>query len=171
MDKKRLLPSLLVELYQAEHSACRHALREATRLGQIPPAVALRVISSHASSALDDLPGLAHERGLVITTISTVVGDAYSYLREVVLDRVVDVERAYRETILDVRRGVDLVRLLRSSADDEGDHELVAWCDKWLPIRTRLVREAADELEWFARHPVFARRISIPFLSAKPTPA
>jgi len=168
MKTERLLPSLLVELHQAEHATCRHAMREADRLGPIPPAAALRVVATHASGALDHLPGLAEERGVPLTTFSSVVGDAFSYLREVAADHLADLESSYRATILDCRRGIDLVHLLRTAAANEHDLALVAFCDHWLPTRTRLVREAADELEWFGKNPTFARRHIIPILGAPP---
>ena len=42
-------------------------------------------------------------------------------MRHFVVDRFVDVEQSYRGTLLGMRHGLDLVRLLREVADDEGD--------------------------------------------------
>src|SRR5687768_16483285 len=116
MEAKRLLPSLLAELYQAEHSVCRHTMREADRLGPIPPASAMRVIGAHANLAVDEIEALLRERHVSLRTFGGVVGDAISFVRELVFDRVVDLERSYRGTLLGVRHGIDLVRLLRTAA-------------------------------------------------------
>ncbi len=171
MEPKRLVPSLLVELYRVEHSTCRHSMRESSLIGNVPPGTAARVIAAHASLVLDDLVTLAKKRDISLTTLGSVVGDAWRYMRDVVRGPFLDLEHSYRETLLGAREGIDLVRLLRSAAVDDGDDELVAWCDRWLPTRTRLVREAADELEWMAKHPAFAQRHAIPVLGAKPLPA
>jgi hypothetical protein len=171
MSPKRLVPSLLVELHQAEHSTCRHAMREANRLGSIPPAAAMRVIGAHANLVIDELEAFARQRDVSLSALGSVLGDTFSLVRDFFVDRVIDVERSYRGTLLGVRHGIDLVRLLRTAAEDEHDHELVTWCDRWLPVRTRLAREAADELEWFGKNPTFARRHPLPVLSARPLPA
>ena len=158
MDRSRLLPSLLVELSQAERSAYRHPIREAERLGDVPPSVALRAVAAHANEALDDLPDLARARSVRRTTIAQLGAQALSLVRDTIVDRVVDNERSYRSTLLGMRHGIDLVRLLRVAAEEEGDVELVAWCDRWLTVRERLVAGVERELVWFGHHPRFSRR-------------
>lgn len=154
----RLLPALLTELFQTERSAYRHPIREAERLGDVPPTIALRAVAAHANEALDELPKLAKARGVRLTTVGEIAGEMFSAIRQAVVDRFADRERSYRGTLLGMRHGIDLVRLLRAAADEEQDHEIVAWCDRWLPVRERLVHGVEAELTWFGHHPAFARR-------------
>jgi hypothetical protein len=158
MSRARLLPTLFTELYQAERSAYRHPIREARRLGDVPPAAALRAVAAHANETLDALPPLAKTRGLAFTSLGAALAEALSTARHAVTDRLAEIERSYRGTLLGMHHGIDLMRLVRAAAHDEGDDALVAFCDEWLPTREWLVREVADELEWFARHPDVARR-------------
>lgn len=168
MDRPRLLPSLFVELFQTERSAYRHPIREAGRLGDVPPSIALRAVAAHANEALDELPELAKKRGFRVAPLGEIVGETFSAIRHFVADRFVDVERSYRGTLLGMRHGIDLVRLLRAAAEDEGDAELVAWCDRWLPVRERLVAGVEAELAWFARRPALSLKHPAPLLRLVP---
>ncbi len=154
----RLLPALFAELYQTEYSAYRHPIREARRLGEVPPAVALRAIAAHANEVLDELPRLGRTRGLRVTSVGAAAVEALWTVRHAIAFRFMDAERSYRAVLLDLRRSVDLVHVLRALAAEESDDRLVAWCDRWLSTREWLVREAADELDWFGHHPEFAAR-------------
>ena len=158
MDRPRLLPHLLTELFQTERSAYRHPIREAKRLGDVPPAIAMRAVAAHANEVLDELPKLARARGLDVVGTGTIVGETFSDIRHFVVDRFVDMERSYRGTLLGMRHGIDLVRLLRATASDEADMDLVDFCDRWLAVRERLVAGVEHELEWFGRHQTFAAR-------------
>lgn len=164
MDRSRLLPTLFVELFQTERSAYRHPIREAERLGNVPPAIALRAVAAHANEALDELPELARARGIRLSSVGQLAGETFSAVRHFVVDRFLDVERSYRGTLLGMRHGIDLVRLLRAAADDEADVELVAWCDRWLPVRERLVAGVEADLTWLARRPAFSLRHPVPLL-------
>jgi hypothetical protein len=156
MNRPRLLPSLMTELFQTERSAYRHPIREAKRLGDVPPAIALRAVAAHANEVLDELPKLARARGLAVAGVGTIVGETFSDVRHFFADRLIDRERSYRGTLLGMRHGIDLVRLIGAAAEDEGDTELASWCERWLAIREKLVIGVERELEWFGRHQTFA---------------
>ena len=156
MTAPRLLPSLMTELFQTERSAYRHPIREAKRLGDVPPAIALRAVAAHANEVLDELPELARARGLTLAKLGTVIGETFSDVRHFFADRLIDRERSYRGTLLGMRHGIDLVKLLRAAAEDEADAALVAWCERWLGTRERLVAGVERELDWFGHHQTFA---------------
>src|SRR5688500_7791064 len=158
MKRPRLLPSLVTELFQTERSAYRHPIREAKRLGDVPPAIALRAVAAHANEVLDELPELARARGVAVAGVGVVVGETFSNVRHFFADRFLDRERSYRGTLLGMRHGIDLVRLLRAAAEDEADAELVSWCERWSSVRERLVAGVERELEWFGHHQAFAAR-------------
>jgi hypothetical protein len=158
MSRTRLLPSLVAELYAAEQTAYRMPIRTAGRLGEVLPSIALRAIAAHANVALDKLPKIARERGIGLTSVSALAGSLVDLVRRGIMGPWGDAEHAYRATLLEARRGMDLVRLVRAAAEDEGDRDLVSWCDGWLPVRERLVEQAAHELSWFGRHPDASQR-------------
>lgn len=163
MVRERLSPSLLHELYELEDAAYRSSLREVNRIGWGPPAAALRAVVAHAYEALEALPTLAEERHVRVDSLTaSVLATVRSTWRRA-RDRMaegglaLDHERSYRRVLTILRRGIDLVRLVHSAAVNEGDDDLAAWCTRWRDTRLRLVEAAADELDWFARHPYFAR--------------
>ena len=167
MVRERLSPSLLPELYELEEDCHRLALREAKRIGCGPPASALRAVAAHANEALEELPRLAKARAVRLGSIGALAFDTLRRVWDVVMDQIVDHEHAYRRALSALRRGIDLVRLVHAAARDEGDDALATWCHRWLDGRERLVEEAADQLEWFARHPFFSR---LPGSAAPSTP-
>ena len=62
-SRRRAWLNLLVhELFQTEQSAVEHPRIEADRLGDVPPALALREVSVHAARALAELPSLMRRR-------------------------------------------------------------------------------------------------------------
>ena len=148
----------MTELFQTERSAYRHPIREATRLGDVPPAIALRAVAAHANEVLDELPELARARGVAASGVGAIIGETFSNVRHFFADRLIDRERSYRGTLLGMRHGIDLVRLLRAAAEDEADAELVSWCERWLGVRERLVAGVEGELDWFGHHQAFAAR-------------
>jgi hypothetical protein len=156
VKRHELLESLFHELFQTEHSAAKHPMREAGRLGAVPPARTLRAVGEHAQRALASLPPVAKECALPVSGRGSTLGRLFSRLRQLVLDRVIDSERSYRGTLLGLRHGVDLVRLVREVADREGLDALVQWCDDWLIERAPLVEHVAGELAWFAEEPTVA---------------
>jgi hypothetical protein len=155
---RALLESLFVELFQTERSAEVHLQKEAERLGDTPPASALRAIAQHAISVNAELPQVAGARDLSTTRLGTAIGDFFSLARRTFTDPVMESERSYRASLLGARHGVDLVKLVRATADAGGDAELVAWCTEWLSVREPLVEAACAQLEWFGWHPEPATR-------------
>ena len=146
-------PQLLCELLAAERAASRTPRREAARLEGTPPASAMRAVSAHADETLDALArfdGAKRTRDGVL--LWSALGFVAGAVRDAVRDRLEDVPHAYRRALLELRRGLDLVRLLRASAREEGDLELVDFCDRWLGVRLRLVAGVEAELEWLGRH-------------------
>lgn len=147
-DRRRLLDKLLRELLRSEAQAIEHAPREARRIGETPPVLALRDVAVHALAmrprlqlALDG-HHLAAGRGGISATLST--------LRQLVTDRIHDAERAYRAALLDLRHGADVVRVLREVARLEELFGVIRWCDDWLPARRTLVARVEAQLPWFA---------------------
>lgn len=153
MSEKTLLDTLVRELFQSERSAQRHGLIEADRLGLVPPAAALRAVARDADLTLRDLPGFCRKQGLPVSAGGLTLGTLFSVLRTSVGDRLLDKERSYRGTLLGMRHGVDLVRLLRSAARADKHKDLAVWCEAWLERREPLVDDVAHHLAWFGRHP------------------
>ena len=147
-ERRRLLEKLLRELVRAEEQAIEHAPREAKRIGETPPVIALRDVAVHALSMRPRfrqvLEGhsLAAGRGGITATLST--------LRHLVTDRIRDAERAYRGALLDLRHSLDVVRVLREVARLEELFAMIRWCDDWLPARRTLVARVEAQLNWFA---------------------
>ncbi|MDC0679967.1 hypothetical protein [Sorangium atrum] len=155
---RAFLTSLVRELFQTERSAMIHPRIEAERLGNVPPAHALRAVSTHAEAALAEILPLLRERELPISAGGSTVGEAFSALRDHLADYLLSTERSYRGTLLGMRHGVDLVELLQYVATVEGETPLAAWCARWLSMRRPLVEAVADELAWFAARPMRAMR-------------
>lgn len=151
------LSNLVRELFQTEQSAKDHPLIEAERLGDVPPAHALRAISAHAETALAELPALVKRHHLPLSGGGKAVGAAFSSLRDNFADLLLSMEKSYRGTLLGMRHGVDLVELVQYVARAEGDVDLAMWCATWLEKRRALVDAAARELAWFAANPERAR--------------
>jgi len=149
-DRRRLLDKLVRELLRAEAHAQEHPTHEARRLGDSPPVVALRAVADHAACLRPrllhalDAHGLA-TRNTMVTTLTT--------LRHLVVDRMVDAERAFRGALLDLRHALDVVRVLRETSRLEGIFALIRWCDDWLPARRTLVARVEAQLAWFADQP------------------
>jgi hypothetical protein len=95
---------------------------------------------------------LATGRGGITATLST--------LRHLVTDRIHDAERAYRAALLDLRHGVDVVRVLREVGRLEELFALIRWCDDWLPARRTLVARVEAQVDWFADQALLAAAVS-----------
>jgi len=130
-----------------------HPLVEADRLGDTPPARAMRAVSAHAKKVLPQIRGLAKERDMVGVEGGKGVGAAFSVIRDGVGDLLLTLEKSYRATLLGMHHGIGVVELIRHVATSQGDGTLVAWCGRWLETRRRLVEAAERELEWFGTHP------------------
>jgi hypothetical protein len=153
-ERRRLLEKLLRELVRSEEQAIEHAPREARRIGESPPVTALRDVAVHAHAMrprfLQVLDGhnLVTGRGGITATLST--------LRHLVTDRIHDAERAYRAALLDLRHGLDVVRVMREVARLEELFALIRWCDDWLAARRTLVARVEAQLGWFAEQVALA---------------
>lgn len=152
-DPRHLLHTLFAELFQAEQSASLHCRREGDRLGDCPLGSVMRALGAHATADLPRLQTLARERGLELTEAGGMMGRMFSGVRELVADHVLSAERSYRMTVLGVRHGVDLMRLVRALAEQLGDRGLQQFCDSWLATRVLLVEDAGHRVRWFAEHP------------------
>lgn len=153
-DLQRLRDKLCRELAQSEHSADVHTRKEARRLGDVAPAQRLLALGEHAraqSARLDAVLGTkqpARHRKL-----ARGIGEVFSTLRSLMADRMIDVERSYRGTLLGFRHGLDTARLLREVALRRGDTKIVQFIDIWMPRRLELLHAAEEALEWFADSP------------------
>ena len=156
INRARLSTSLLSELFDYEEDAYRLSLREADRIGSGPPAVALRGVVAHANDALEDLPGLAAIRDVRLGSAGSLLLDTFHRVRDAIADQLSDQEHGYRRALATLHQGIDLVRLTRDAAGNEGDVALAAWCERWLEVRERFVADATRELAWFAAHPLLA---------------
>ena len=147
-DRRRLLDKLLRELVRSEAQAVEHAPREARRIGETAPVQALRDVAAHALAMRPrfdqvlDGHALHAARGGIGATLAT--------LRQLVTERIHDSERAYRAALLDLRHGVDVVRVVREIARLEELFALIRWCDDWLATRRTLVARVEAQLAWFA---------------------
>lgn len=145
--ERRLLDKLVREIVRCEAHALDHAPREERRIGQAPPVLVLRAIGDHAQAMRPRLQ-LALEAYALDATPR--FGSRMTTLRARVVDRMIDAERAFRGALLDLRHGVDVVRVLRDVARREIMFSLIRWCDDWLAARRTLVARVEAQLGWFA---------------------
>lgn len=157
-----LLRNLAHELFQTETSAARHCRREARRLGDEPPAQPLLSVAEHADAVLRELPGLAARNGMPVSGAGKLLGALFSETRQRIADHLIEAERSYRGTLLGMRHGVDLVRLLRHVAEVAGATEVVTFCERWLSTREPLIAETEQQLAWFATHSERASELARP---------
>jgi hypothetical protein len=153
-DLDALRGKLTRELAQSEQSARVHPVREARRLGDVPPAMALLALSDHAVAMSSRLDSLMRRRGQRTgLRLGHAVGRLFSALRHGLFDRLIGAERSYRGTLLGFHHGLDVARLLREVAHRTGDLPLATFCDDLLGQRTALLERAEQSLAWFADHP------------------
>ncbi len=150
-DRRRLLDKLLRELVRSEAHAIEHAPREARRLGAAPPVAALREVAAHAVEMRPRFDQLLDGHNLV--SAKSGIAATLSSLRHLVTDRMQDPERAYRGALLDLRHGLDVVRVLRDVARLDELFALIRWCDDWLSARRTLVARVEAQLAWFDEQP------------------
>lgn len=153
---RELMVELFRELFQAERSAADHCVREAERLGDVGPAAVLRTIAVHALQSLNELPLLASAEGLPASGVAQALGSFFSTVRTTALDWLVQEQISYRGTLLGLRHGLDVARLLGHTADETMSEGLGEWCGEWVLAREPLVRVATEELAWFAQNPHLA---------------
>jgi hypothetical protein len=159
---QKLLKRLGREMFQTEMSARLHCRREAERLGDVPPARPLVLASRHADEALKTMTANTKRSELPFNMAGALLGVAFSTAREFVVDRLLSSELSYRGTLLGMKHGVDLVRMMNQVAQREGDFVLVEWTDLWLRTREPLVQEAEAQLAWFANNVEKAASVARP---------
>jgi hypothetical protein len=173
--RSKMLQRLGRELFQSETSARLHCRREAERLGDVPPARLLIATAEHADASLKNMRENTKRWELPLSIAGAMVGVMFSTTREFVLDRLLSSEQSYRGTLLGMKHGVDLVRLINQLAQRQGDFVLLEWTDDWLRTREPLVQEAEARLSWFADNVEIADRVARPLLTrprfARPVPA
>ena len=152
----KLYSKLLRELAQSEHSAIVHTRRESRRLGDTPPAHALRALGAHAASMKPRYMALLAKRQPIGRVAGRTVGEMFSTLRHLIFDRQIDAERSYRGTLLGFHHGIGVARLLRDVAARFEDEHMVNFCDDLLADRVPLVDAAERQLRWFADAPAKA---------------
>lgn len=145
---RRLLDKLVREIARAELQAMEHAPREARRLGDAPPVLALRTVAEHAAAMRPRFLEMIAAHGLPPGRFG--IGASLATLRHIVVERVMDPERAFRTALVDLRHGVDIVRLLRETARRRVLFGVIRWCDDWLATRRTLVARAEAQLAWYA---------------------
>jgi nitrite reductase/ring-hydroxylating ferredoxin subunit len=151
--QEQLLRHLSHELWQTEVSASQHCRREAERLGDTPPARALLAAAEHADAVLAELPKITQGRPLAQSGVGMAIGKMFSEVRDTIADKLLTSERSYRGTLLGMRHGVDLVQLMRKSAERANDTPLKQFLDHWIERRQPLLDEAVAQLGWFAEQP------------------
>jgi len=150
-ERRHFLGRLVREISRAELVAIEHAAREAHRLGDAPPVLALRAVAAHAAAMQPRLAAIVSGYG--VPPARGGLGAVLAKLRDLVVDRIVQGERAYRIALLDLRNGLDLVKLLREATRGHQLLGMIRWCDDWLSARRPLVAHAERELAWFSAPP------------------
>jgi hypothetical protein len=136
-ERRRLLDRLIREIYRGEVQASEHAARQEK----------FRDVAQHAVEMRERFDAIV--RGYDLQTGRTGIGATLSSLRGLVTDRVTDPERAYRTSLLDLRHGIDVVKLAREVARSEELFGVIRWCDDWLGARRTLVARVEAQLVWF----------------------
>jgi len=154
----RLRHKLCRELAQSELDARLHTRREAGRLGDVPPAQALLEIAAHADALSVAFETYVATRQPVGLRLAHAVARVFSGTRHYFLDRLIDRERSFRITLLGLKHGVDVAKLLRVVACEEEEIGLALLCDDLVRDRAALIVQAEATLAWFAAHPAFALR-------------
>lgn len=149
-ENRRLLQKLVRETARSEAQAVDHPVREGKRIGPMPPVLALQAVADHATQMQERFAAMLDAHDLGPTLPRGGLSAALVSLRHLVVDRVVDPERAYRTALLDLRHGLEVVKLLRELARREMLFGLIRWADDWLGARRTHVARAEAQLGWFA---------------------
>lgn len=145
-ERRRLLDRLIREIHRGEVQAIEHAARMEKEIGAVAPVLALREISTNAAIMRERFDNIV--RGYDLQTGRT-IGTTLSSLRGLVTDRIVDPERAYRTCLLNLRHGIDVVKLTREVARSEELFGIIRWCDDYRGARRTLVARVEAQLVWF----------------------
>ena len=160
-ERRRFLGRLVREVSRAELMAAEHAAREARHIGEHAlPVIALRAVAAHAEAMKPRFTTIVS--GYDLPAIRGGIGAALAALRDLFVDRIVQAERAYRIALVDLRQGVDIVKLLREAARGDELLGIIRWCDDWLSARRTLVAHAERELAWFSAIPAHASAAAQP---------
>ena len=146
-ERRRLLDRLIREIYRGEVHAAEHAARQEKLIGDVAPVLALREIAAHALAMRERFEAIV--RGYDLQTGRNGFSATLSSLRGLVPDRMVDPERTYRTSLLDLRHGIDVVKLAREVARSEELFGIIRWCDDYLGARRTLVARVEAQLVWF----------------------
>jgi hypothetical protein len=149
-ERKRLLDRLVREIGRAEMHAAEHASRMEKLIGcaTAAPVVALRDVAKHAIAMRPRFERMVDHHDLQPGARGG-IGATLATLRGIVSDRVHDAERAYRTCLLDLRHGVDVVKLAREVGRTEELFGIIRWCDDWLTARRTLLARVEAQLVWF----------------------
>ena len=150
--ERSVLDKLVREIARAESQAIEHAPREARRIGDVPPVEALRAVAVHASEMRPRFVAMAGGHELEVRRGSG-IAVSLAALRHLVTS---DPERAFRTALLDLRHGIDLVKLLREHARTQMLFGMIRWCDDWLGARRTLVARVEAQLAWYVEDDVEA---------------
>jgi hypothetical protein len=161
----KLIAMLMPEAVQNEELALVHCGREAERLGNVPPGVAMREVTEHARRVLARLRDLADAHATRPPSPGSAIGRTFTSVRDLATDIVMNQERSYRATLLCVHQCRSSILLLEDAAVAVSDQALADFCSAWLTERERLVGEAERDLAWFAQNPSVAlSRATPPFV-------
>ncbi|MEO8554675.1 MAG: hypothetical protein ABI678_32080 [Kofleriaceae bacterium] len=153
--RTRLRDKLCRELAQAERDARLHPRREARRLADGDAAQALTAIADHADGIEPVLLKLLG-RASIGVKVAHAVASVFSGVRHLLVDRMIGRERSYRMTLLGIKHGVDVARMLREVAMLNHDVALLKFCDLFLVERLCLLEDAEQAFLWFAENPDIA---------------
>jgi hypothetical protein len=159
---QKLRDKLCRELAQSEHDAIVHCVREARRYGRQPPGQILRAVADHARQIRPALGRVWGDGPPLGIRAGQAVGEAFSALRHLATDWIIDAERSYRATLLGLRHGLDAARLLREVLVQQQDRDAQRVCDELIAGRGELLTGVEDRLRWFAAHPDVALRSARP---------
>lgn len=154
-DSGRLLEKLIRETLRSEAQAVDYPVRETKRIGEAPPVVALHEVATHAAGMRTRLLAVLNDNEVPINKGS--LGATLASLRHLVVDRVSDPERSFRTALLELRHGLDAVKLLRDVARRVELFGVIRWCDDWLGARRTLVARVEAQLVWFTEQETRAR--------------
>jgi hypothetical protein len=150
----RILFSMTRAAAQTERAAMRQCQREADRLRHAASVGGLLAIAQHARASLGILPCVIERDGHVG---SLLVGpreaSVFAELREVLSSLLLENERAYRSTLLNLRHGVVLMENVGATARVASSLALSGFCEAWISTRVSLIEQAESELIWLVHHP------------------
>ncbi len=159
-ENRRLLQKLIRETARSEAQALEHPVREAKRIGPMPPIEALQGVADHVTLMQQRFATMLDGHELQTHPSGGGISATFASMRHLVVDRVVDPERAYRTALLDLRHGLEVVKLLREIARREMLFGLSRWCDDWLGARRTLVARVEAQLGWFAEQEVLETELA-----------